>query len=92
MNIFITPKDGGVMDNEQIIKLMDKLSELSERMARVETMLQANHDADKNISKTLAEHDERIDALEQSKASAISIKELVAWAIMASIALWGVLK
>lgn len=80
------------MDEAQIIKLMDKLSELSERMARVETLLQTNHDADKAIAKTLADHDERIDALEQSKASAMSIKELVAWSLAFGVALWGVLK
>ena len=80
------------MDEAQIIKLMDKLSELSERMARVETLLQANHDADKAIAKTLADHDERIDALEQSKASAMSVKELIAWSLAFGVALWGVLK
>ena len=80
------------MDEAQIIKLMDKLSELSERMARVETLLQTNHDADKAIAKTLADHDERIDALEQSKASAMSVKELVAWSLAFGVALWGVLK
>ncbi len=80
------------MDEAQIIKLMDKLSELSERMARVETLLQTNHDADKAIAKTLADHDERIDALEQSKASAMSIKEFIAWSLAFGVALWGVLK
>lgn len=80
------------MDSEQVMKLMDKLSELSERMARVETLLQTNHDADKAIAKTLADHDERIDALEQSKASAMSIKELIAWSAAFGVALWGALK
>lgn len=80
------------MDETQVIKLMDKLSELSERMARVETMLQANHDSDKAIANTLADHDERIDALEQSKASAMSVKELIAWSLAFGVALWGVLK
>ena len=80
------------MDEAQIVKLMDKLSELSERMARVETLLQANHDADKAIAKTLADHDERIDALEQAKASAMSVKELIAWSLAFGVALWEVLK
>lgn len=80
------------MDEAQIIKLMEKLSELSERMARVETMLQANHDSDKAIAKTLADHDERIAALEQSRASAMGYKEIIAWLTVTGIALWGVLK
>ena len=80
------------MNDEQVMKLMDKLSELSERMARVETMLQANHDSDKAIVKTLADHDERIGALEQSRASALSYKEIIAWLTVTGIALWGVLK
>ena len=80
------------MDEVQIIKLMEKLSELSERMARVETLLQTNHDADKAIAKTLADHDERIATLEQSKASAMSVKELIAWSLAFGVALWGVLK
>ena len=80
------------MDESQVMKLMDKLSELSERMARVETMLQANHDSDKAIMKTLAGHDERIGALEQSRASAMGYKEVIAWFTVTGIALWGVLK
>ena len=80
------------MDDTQIIKLMEKLSEPSELMARVEMLLQANHDSDKVIAKTLADHDERIGALEQSRASAMSYKEIIAWLTVTGIALWGVLK
>jgi septal ring factor EnvC (AmiA/AmiB activator) len=80
------------MDESQVMKLMEKLSELSERIARVEAMLQANHNNDKAIAKTLADHDERIGALEQSRASAMSYKEVIAWLTVTGIALWGVLK
>ena len=45
------------MDEAQIIKLMDKLSEMSERLARVETMLQANASEYKHINDTLIDHD-----------------------------------
>ena len=80
------------MDSEQVMKLMDKLSEMSERLARVETMLQANASEYKHISDTLLDHDERLDLLEQSKASAMSVKELIAWSLAFGVALWGVLK
>ena len=66
------------MDDTQIMKLMDKLSELSERMARVETMLQANHDSDKAIAKTLADNDERnsIDKSSKMRYRSISMSNL----------------
>ena len=80
------------MDESQIMKLMDKLSEMSERLARVETMLQANASEYKHINDTLIDHDERLDLLEQAKASAMSVKEVVAWTLAFGVALWGVLK
>ena len=80
------------MDEAQIVKLMDKLSEMSERLARVETMLQANASEYKHINDTLLDHDERLNLLEQAKASAMSIKELIAWSAAFGVALWGVLK
>ena len=80
------------MEDSQLIKLYDKLSELSERMAKVETMLQSRAVENERFIATLDEHDERITTLEENKARLFGVKEFIAWAIAVAIALWGVMK
>lgn len=80
------------MEDSQLIKLYDKLSELSERMAKVETMLQTRAVENERFIATLDEHDERITTLEENKARLFGVKEFIAWAIAVAIALWGVMK
>ena len=80
------------MDESQIIKFYDKLSEMSERIARMETMLQAREAENGRITTILDEHEERIASLEENKAKFFGVKEFVAWSIAVGIALWGVLK
>ena len=80
------------MEDSQLIKLYDKLSELSERMAKVETMLQTRAVENERFIATPDEHDERITTLEENKARLFGVKEFIAWAIAVAIALWGVMK
>ena len=80
------------MDESQIIKFYDKLSEMSERIARMETMLQAREEENTRITSILDEHEERIVSLEENKAKFFGIKECLAWSIAVGIAIWGVLK
>ena len=51
------------MDEAQVIKFYDKLSEMSERIARMETMLQAREAENTRITSILDEHEERIVSL-----------------------------
>ena len=55
------------MDSEQTLKLMDKLSELGERMARVEEMLRQQIIASNSINEVLDKHEERINSLEANR-------------------------
>lgn len=80
------------MEDSQLIKLYDKLSELSERMAKVETMLQTRAVENERLIATLDEHEERITTLEENKARLFGVKEFIAWAVAVAIALWGVMK
>ena len=80
------------MDEAQIIKIYDKLSEVSERVARMEAMLQTRAVENERLIATLDEHEERIAALEENKARFFGVKEFLAWSIAVGIAVWGVSK
>lgn len=80
------------MDDAQLIKLYDRLSEISERIARLEAMLQTRTQENERILTTLDEHEERLGMLEKSNEKFFGVKEFVAWAIAIAIALWGVVK
>ena len=80
------------MEDSQIIKIYDKLSEVSERIARLEAMLQARVSESERILATLDELEERIASLEENKAKFFGAKEFVAWLIAVGIAVWGCIK
>jgi hypothetical protein len=73
-------------------KIMLKLSEISERLVRVETLLDKLTDDNKLIREKLNNHEGRLQDLEAHKTSVISAKDIFTWCVMAAIALWGVLK
>ncbi len=80
------------MSGDSSEKIMDKLSEISERLVRVETLLDKITDDNKAIREKLNNHEGRLQDLEQHKSTVISAKDIFTWAVMAAIALWGVLK
>jgi len=73
-------------------KIMNKLSEISERLVRVETLLDKITDDNDAIKERLMNHEGRLQDLEQHRTQVISAKDIFTWAVMAAIALWGVLK
>lgn len=79
------------MNDEQVMKLMDKLSELSERIARVETMLRERATELEEINCVLKQHNDRIAVLEQNRASMRDIIGFIGWAIAMVIAVWSVI-
>ena len=80
------------MDESQVMKLMDKLSELSERMARVEALLQERSSDTEKINAIIAGHEARLSNLEQNRAAVMGVKSLIGWAAMAAIALYEAVK
>ncbi len=76
------------MDSEQTLKLMDKLSELGERMARVEEMLRQQIIASNSINKMLDKHEERINSLEANRDNIQGWKQ-VAVALIALVGFIG---
>lgn len=84
------------MNDEKLDKLYDKVSEmserLSERLARVETMIHERTDDTKETRDTLERHERRIAELEKHKSSVIGAKDIATWIVMAGIALWGAVK
>lgn len=73
-------------------RVWNKLNEISERLARVETMIHERTDDTKEIRNMLKSHEDRLCELESHKHATIGAKEIVAFIIMAGLALWGVLK
>lgn len=76
------------MDSEQTLKLMDKLSELGERMARVEEMLRQQIIASNSINEVLDKHEERINSLEANRDNIQGWKQ-VAVALIALVGFIG---
>lgn len=76
------------MDSEQTLKLMDKLSELGERMARVEEMLRQQIRASNSINEVLDKHEERINSLEANRDNIQGWKQ-VAVALIALVGFIG---
>ena len=73
-------------------KVYEKLSEISERLARVETMIHERTDDTKETRDMLDRHERRIAELEKHKTSVVGAKDIFTWVIMEGIALWGVIK
>ena len=76
------------MDSEQTLKLMDKLSELGERMARVEEMLRQQIIASNSINEVLDKHEDRINSLEANRDNIQGWKQ-VAVALIALVGFIG---
>ena len=80
------------MSDYQIDSIMSVLVDVRERLARVETMIHERTDDTKEIRNMLKSHEDRLSELESHKHSSIGAREVVAFLVMAGLALWGVLK
>lgn len=78
------------MEPNDVVKMLEKLSDISERLAKVEVMLSERSRATNGIVETLEQHDERIRILEQSDTEIFTTKNLFVWGVATLIALWGV--
>ena len=81
-----------ILINEEQNRVYDKLSEISERLARVEVLLSELTGDVRDMKTTLRDHETRINELESHKDATIGMKDVITWLVMAGIALWGVLK
>ena len=72
------------------MKMLEKLSDISERLAKVEVMLNERSRATSEIVETLEQHEERIRELEQSDTEMFTTKSLFVWGVATLIAAWGV--
>lgn len=80
------------MGETQLNMILSSLQDIRERLARVETMIHERTDDTKEIRNMLKSHEDRLAELESHKHLTIGAKEVVAFLIMAGIALWGALK
>ena len=80
------------MGNEEYInKVMDKLTDISERLAVVETLLKERSTDTDAINNTLKSFGNRLGELEKHRNQVIGAKDVVTWLAMAAIAAWGVI-
>lgn len=79
------------MEQTDVVKMLEKLSDISERLAKVEVMLNERSHATSEILETLEQHEERIRELEQSDTEMFTTKNLFVWGVATLIAVWGVL-
>ena len=89
---FTVRKEVMWMTDEQLIKLYEKLSEVSERIARIETMLVTQDAENVRLRAIIDEHEERIGKLEETSAKVFGVREFIAWAIAVVIGIAGVIK
>lgn len=78
------------MNESQVMKFYEKISEMSERIARMETMLTDNKEESRRITDMLKDHDLRISELEEKSAKMFGVREFVAWGIAIAIGIAGV--
>lgn len=78
-----------MMEPNDVVKMLEKLSDISERLAKVEVMLSERSRATSEIVETLEQHEDRIRNLEQSDTQIFTTKNLFVWGIAVLIALWG---
>ena len=81
----------GMVDEIHMTRIIDKLTDIGERLVVVETLLQELTERKKDIYITLKEHDERLTELEQHKARVVTFKDGITWLFMAIIAILGVI-
>lgn len=79
-----------MMEQDDVVKMLEKLSDISERLAKVEVMLSERSHATKEIVETLEQHEDRIRSLEQADTEMFTAKNLFVWGVATLIALWGV--
>lgn len=80
------------MEESQVIKLYMKMSELSERMAKIEGMLESRAHMEDELKAQLLTHDERIKVLENSTAKAGGVWNTICVGAGVVAFIWEVLK
>ena len=79
------------MSEEQLVKFYDKLSEVSERTARIEAMLASQVMESQRLGALLDNHEARLAALEKNNERYFGVREFIVWAIAVSISIAGVM-
>jgi len=80
------------MGESQMEKIMSKLTDIGERLVKVETLLK-ERTADTNIIfDTLRQHENRINELEKHRTQVVSVKDILTWVAMFAVAALGVIK
>ena len=74
-------------DELHMTRIIDKLTDIGERLVAVETLLQELAINKRDMLLTLKDHANRISELEQHKTKVVNVKDIFMWAFMAIIAI-----
>ena len=74
-------------DELHMTRIIDKLTDIGERLVAVETLLQELTTDKRDILLTLKDHASRISELEKHKTKVVNVKDIFMWAFMAIIAI-----
>lgn len=80
------------MGESQMEKIMSKLTDIGERLVKVETLLQERTTDTNIIFENLRQHENRINELEKHRTQVVSVKDILTWGAMFAIAVLGVIK
>ena len=80
------------MDEAKLSRMMDKLTEIGERLVVVETLLKERSSDTDTIYKTLRSHADRITDLERYQSKVVGAKDIFTWLAITAIGLYGVIK
>ena len=81
-----------MVDELLMTRIIDKLTDIGERLVAVETLLQELTTDKREILLTLKDHASRISELEQHRTKVVNVKDIFMWSFMAIIAILQALK
>ena len=79
-------------DEMKLDRVLSKLDDITERLVKVETLIGERANDISAMYRRIEDLEKRVSELEKHKTQVISAKDIFTWAVMAAIALWGVLK
>ena len=80
------------MSDDIYRKFYDKVTEMCERLSKIEILLSVQEETSKKLGVLIDNHEKRIAELEGTNAQFFGVREFIAWAIAVGIGIAGVLR
>ena len=80
------------MAEEKLDKVLNKLDDISERLVKLETLIEGGPNGTSGLCGRLDKLEAKVAELERHRTQVVSFKDIATWTAMAAITIWGVLK